>query len=142
MKIIFKQLFYPNTLHICYLMSKSTVVKPPFSEPLQRVLCLIFTFFLFQITFFCILYKRSIVLLWNLAPNVHCLMRRNFQVFYFDNTFPNVFFLPKIFFTRKMITKYFHGFGIKINKFHFTECHMNPIQNTDTLNFTFSLNRF
>ena len=40
-----------------------------------------------------------------------------------------------------MNTKYFHGF-IKINTFHATECHMNPIQNTNTCDFTFSFISF
>ena len=44
------------------------------------------------------------------------------------------FILLKI--IRKMNTKYFHGFVIKINTFYATECYLNPIQNINTHNFT------
>ena len=55
------------------LFLKSTFFKPPFSYPLQRVLCLIFAFLPCQMKFFCILYIRSIVLLWSLVINKRCI---------------------------------------------------------------------
>ena len=74
MKIIFKHSFYPRTLYACYLISlKSTFFKPPFWYPWQRVLCLILAFLPCQMKFFCILYIRSIVLLWNLVINKRCI---------------------------------------------------------------------
>ena len=53
--------------------------------------------------------------------------------------FGKMFILLKIFIIRKMNTKYFHGFVIKINTFHATEWHLNSIQNTNTRNFYFVL---
>ena len=38
-----------------------------------------------------------------------------------------------------MNTKYFYGFVVKINLFNATECHLNPIQNTNPRNFTLVL---
>ena len=35
-----------------------------------------------------------------------------------------------------------NNFVIKINTFHTTVCHLNPIQNTNTRNFTFCVIRF
>ena len=42
----------------------------------------------------------------------------------------------------KMNTNYFHSFVININTFHASECHLNPIQDTNTHSFTFCLIRF
>ena len=64
------------------------------------------------------------------------------NVFHFDNLFAKIFILLKIFIIQKMSTKYFHGFAIKINTLHTAECHLNPIQNTNTRNFTFYLISF
>ena len=52
MKIIFKQSFYPRTLHLLSYFFKSTFFKSPFSQLLQRVQYLIFVFFSCQMKFF------------------------------------------------------------------------------------------
>ena len=41
-----------------------------------------------------------------------------------------------------MNTKYSHGFVFEINTLHVTECHLNPIQNTNNRNFIFFLIKF
>ena len=56
--------------------------------------------------------------------------------------FEKIFYLAQDFYYTKNIvlsTKYFHGFVIKINTFDATECHLNPIENTNIRNFTFCL---
>ena len=76
----------------------------------------------------------------NLKLTVSCAMI--LKCFQFSQYVRKVFILLKIFIIRKMNTKYFHGFVIKINTFHATECHLNPIQDPNTRNFTFCLIRF
>ena len=66
-----------------------------------------------------------------LPSKVNCLMRHNFIMFsILTICSESFFFLLKIFIIRKMNTNYFHSFVVKINTFHATECHLNPIQNT------------
>ena len=73
MKIIFKQICNQEYCTHVILFLKSTFFKPPFSYPLQRVLCLMFALLPCQMKFFCILYIRSIVLLWSLVINKRCI---------------------------------------------------------------------
>ena len=60
-----------------------------------------------------------------LSSKVNGLMMRNF---YFANMFAKIFILFKIFIIRKMNTKYFYGFVIKINTFYATKYPRTPLE--------------
>ena len=52
------------------------------------------------------------------------------------------FLVLKIVIIGKINTKYFHNFVIKIDTFNATDYHLNPIQDTNTHNFTFCVISF
>ena len=63
MKIILKSFFFTQGHCILViLIVKATFFKPPFSWPLQGVLCSIFLSLPCQMNFFCILYEWSIII--------------------------------------------------------------------------------
>ena len=101
----------------------------------KKVLCLIFAFLPFEMKFFCILYIRSIPLLWSLLINKRCITLEiakdlnTVRYFLFWGYVPKKFILLKIFIIKSIInTKYFHGFVTKINTFFAIECHLNPFR--------------
>ena len=126
-------IFLPKSIAylLSYFLSQHFLYHPFHS---QRVLCLIFVFFPCQIKYFCILCKRSNGLLWSLVISQRCITLETanglktviflskvncviLKCFLSDNMFGKVFVLFKIFLIRKMNTKYFHGFIIKIYTF-------------------------
>ena len=86
------------------------------------------------------LVKDKVLKTVTLPSKVNSLMRRNFKIIPLILTiFSQKWLSCSRFLLCEKWSWYFHGFVMKINTFHAAECHLNPIQNSNTHNITFFL---
>ena len=109
---------------------------------------------------FCTLYKKSVILLWSLVINkrcltletaydlktvilpskINCLMRNSFKMFYILTICSQKVLSCSRFLLCDKLTPSI--FAIKINRFHPTECYLNPIRTPIPVISHFSLLNF